>query len=616
MQKEKGKREVNKPRIRETKHFSKNKKVKEQKVSEQTKDRSTSKNTEPTEQLTTDLTKEEMLRILREEYDSFRRKSLESQSNMPEYDLTDSEIKVLVLLDMVTSSIKRENLFVPSEIPVKIVDRHLIGDFLEMISSDLQISEDVDKILNQLEELELITEKKIANCLLSVEITVDGKKIAEKYKDKYFEEILVALAKYVEEVVDSDELAKRILQILDIVGLSTKRKLENYFTNISTQFEDAILLIIFLLFDDKFRKHHTISKITRKIRKDVPDNKMLEDFCKDDDFLKALAILYMDKIWDRLGIDFVMEDSNPKIIGSIYSYRTIIHKLIDEKCTEILSKLILLGVLGSDKYNIFKLNVIEVLSNNLDRIKSFFKFDASKAKEIISEMDVEMIEDFQFNLEETIELIKCGALIPYDGGLYIRKEFEEMIRERSQEHAAKIAEDTKVEKQPEPTPDITPTKDVEIPEDFEPFKLLFDFEGKTIDFDNPLVICLEETPHDSHIGSVRTICKLIYREKVGGLPDPTIIETIDKPEDLFEQIRAEGRIVSIKLNEKEWGMLTKKDWQKLWSRIKELFAQGFGVVIFNRSLTQLSEHIVNYINLKPRVLPVELKKEILELFWG
>lgn len=136
-----------------------------------------------------------MLRILREEYDSFRRKSLESQSNMPEYDLTDSEIKVLVLLDMVTSSIKRENLFVPSEIPVKIIDRHLIGDFLEMISSDLQISEDVDKILNRLRDLKLVEEKKMLKhtpylCLFAIGITNNGKKIAEKYRDNYFDDLM------------------------------------------------------------------------------------------------------------------------------------------------------------------------------------------------------------------------------------------------------------------------------------------------------------------------------------------------------------------------------------------------------------------------------------------
>ena len=153
-------------------------------------------------------------------------------------------------------------------------------------------------------------------------------------------------------------------------------------------------------------------------------------------------------------------------------------------------------------------------------------------------------------------------------------------------------------------------------EEFEPFNLIFSLEGGTFDFDEPLIICLEEPENDSYIGTVRTLCKLIYREKVGGLPEPIIIESFEELKDELRWIKAEHRIFSVKLNKKEWRELTNKDWVKIWSRIKQLFAQGFGVIIFNKWLDYIGEHSINIVKLKPKNLPPEIKKKIVELFWG
>ncbi len=163
---------------------------------------------------------------------------------------------------------------------------------------------------------------------------------------------------------------------------------------------------------------------------------------------------------------------------------------------------------------------------------------------------------------------------------------------------------------------VSEPKDFEL-EEFDVFDLIFWKEGNTLDFDEPLIICLEEPPNDSYIGTLRTICKLIYREKVGGNPkDRLIIETLNELKDELRWIEAEDKIISVKLSEKEWKEIKPEDWTKLWSRIKQLFAQGFGVIIFNRWLDYVGEHLINIVKLKPKELPPKVRKDIVELFWG
>ena len=152
--------------------------------------------------------------------------------------------------------------------------------------------------------------------------------------------------------------------------------------------------------------------------------------------------------------------------------------------------------------------------------------------------------------------------------------------------------------------------------EFELFDLVFHREGGTLDFDEPLVICLEEPENDSYIGTIRTLCKLIYREKVGGHPEPIIIESLEEFKDELRWIKAEYRIFSVKLSEKEWSELTHEDWTRIWSRIKQLFSQGFGIIILNTSITPIGEHIISIVKLKPKQLPPEVRRKIVELFWG
>lgn len=171
--------------------------------------------------------------------------------------------------------------------------------------------------------------------------------------------------------------------------------------------------------------------------------------------------------------------------------------------------------------------------------------------------------------------------------------------------------------QPQVKPDeLSFTGDEKLFEDFDPINLIFQSKGGTLDFDKPLVICLDEPNDDSFIGAVRTICKLIYREKRGGDPKPVVIETLQEFKNELRWIKAEDMIFSVKLSEKDWKNLTPEEWERIWSRIKQLFAQGFGVIIFNTNVTFAGEHIINIIKLSPRNLSSEIRRRIAEIFWG
>jgi hypothetical protein len=135
----------------------------------------------------------------------------------------------------------------------------------------------------------------------------------------------------------------------------------------------------------------------------------------------------------------------------------------------------------------------------------------------------------------------------------------------------------------------------------------------------PTIICLEELGNDSYIGSLQTICTRIYREKIGGMPKPTILShlTEDFRSEITRWMKAENKIFSVQLDENDWSELSDDDWLHMGERIEELFSQSFGFIIFNKFIQTLQDrHHINVINITSKELDFELKKHLSSVIWG
>lgn len=203
--------------------------------------------------------------------------------------------------------------------------------------------------------------------------------------------------------------------------------------------------------------------------------------------------------------------------------------------------------------------------------------------------------------------------------------FDLMINEQLRKHLEKIEEETRtalprekaeVARVEVAVPSLGGGEEVEVPELFD---ILFSTSGKgRIGSGDPKVIGLKELEGDEHIGALRTLCMRIYREKVGGKPKPIIISKIKK--EMFKRevekwMEAEDRIFSVGLEETE--RLDKDFWDSVQDRIEGLFSQRFGFIIFNKQVMFFPKHhIVNIINVEPKRMTPELKKEIASMIWG
>ena len=167
------------------------------------------------------------------------------------------------------------------------------------------------------------------------------------------------------------------------------------------------------------------------------------------------------------------------------------------------------------------------------------------------------------------------------------------------------------------TPAASSESDEELPDFFE---ILFSGGAAgNINSGEPTVICLKELGNDSHIGALQTICTRIYREKMGGMPKPTILShlTEDFRSEITRWMKAENKIFSVQLDENDWSELSDDDWLHIYDRIEELFAQSFGFIILNKSVPIFQgRHHINTINIKPKELDFELKRRISSVVWG
>jgi len=131
-------------------------------------------------------------------------------------------------------------------------------------------------------------------------------------------------------------------------------------------------------------------------------------------------------------------------------------------------------------------------------------------------------------------------------------------------------------------------------EDLEIFeKIIKSSDGKfprNISNDRPVVIILPQSDNDNYGTTINILCREIFRELVGGLPEGKIRSSGDK--DIEKDLRAEYRIEYIDDNRTEYvknkysRIKTPDDfkkcinWEKLSDRLQELIFQGFGFIIF------------------------------------
>lgn len=162
--------------------------------------------------------------------------------------------------------------------------------------------------------------------------------------------------------------------------------------------------------------------------------------------------------------------------------------------------------------------------------------------------------------------------------------------------------------------------DEEIPE---LLNLIFAITGGKIDSRKAKILFVDELKGDSHIGALMTICARIYREKKGGTPEPYQLThlTDDFKNEIIKWMKAEDKVFLVELKEKDWKTLkkSKSDWDYLLDRIKDLYMQNCGFIIFNKRINlefPIKHQKIEILDIKPQKLDIELKNSISRMFWG
>lgn len=155
----------------------------------------------------------------------------------------------------------------------------------------------------------------------------------------------------------------------------------------------------------------------------------------------------------------------------------------------------------------------------------------------------------------------------------------------------------------------------EIPEFLD---LIFERDnGGKIDSGKPVVIFLDELEGNNHIVALREICKRIYREKRGGKPEAKIISDPEELKKELSWLKAEEKIFSVQLDKKGWGELTKREEERIFNKMDQLFSQDVGFIVLNKIFVSVPErHRIDIVVLRPKELGVELTKRISEIAWG
>lgn len=201
--------------------------------------------------------------------------------------------------------------------------------------------------------------------------------------------------------------------------------------------------------------------------------------------------------------------------------------------------------------------------------------------------------------------------IPYHKPVLLIQPIVKLVKEEMREEMEHI-EPSNVES---PEAFSSNIKAEEIPEFLD---LIFsEGNGAQIESGKPIIIFLEELEGDSHIGVLRTICKRIFREKEGGNPEPTIISDTEDLKKELGRLKAENKIFSVQLDDKEWDEIIKEEQERIFNKIDALFSQGAGFIIFNTFFPyHPTYHRIKIAELKPKKLSIEFKMRISEVAWG
>jgi len=268
--------------------------------------------------------------------------------------LSENEILILSILDFI------ENQKIGISISV-----FQIKDFLEQIFPNINI----DEIYFQLKEKELITENRDSEVFY---LTPKGNEIISKQFIS-LRNIFPKIVAKLEYLLEKNRLLKQILYFSYKDNWIIRREIPKFINRFN---EIEQILIIFLL-NGSFLEIPEVSRLIRRLRKELPSQikEIFLNYCKDIDFLKALAILNFELIKEKIGIE---------TIASFYydnNFFNILTEIVEkEKAENILQELFLFGLIEFD--NLFDLDIKSILlnKNNISKLKKWLSFDKNRFK--------------------------------------------------------------------------------------------------------------------------------------------------------------------------------------------------------------------------------------------
>ncbi|MHA1249011.1 MAG: hypothetical protein ACTSRP_03370 [Candidatus Helarchaeota archaeon] len=324
-----------------------------------------------------------------------------------------------------TSEVKKKDILTEDEKLIlsvlDFVDKHKSGltitgfqikDFLEQIFPE----KDVDNLYFQLKEKELIDRRRDSE---EFYLSFKGKEEAKK-QGSLLKSVFFKVGDKLEEFLEKNELLKRILYFSCIDNW----RFRNFLPRIANILDETERVLTTFFTDDSFLEIPVVSRAIRIIRKEQPSQikEILIDYCEDIDFLKALAILRLGELAEKIGIE---------TIGTLYykPYTDTLSEITEEaKVKDVLEKLLLLGITETE--NLFEIDIESVLmkEENISKIKEWLSFDANAFKNRL-ENDWNLFINVKNVLERTTpfdfeDLISTKAVIHYKDSILVRKEVE------------------------------------------------------------------------------------------------------------------------------------------------------------------------------------------------
>ncbi len=299
------------------------------------------------------------------------------------------------------------------------VDRHKGGlsitgfqikDFLQLIF----LGKDVDKLYFQLKEKEFIVRRRDSE---DFSVSFEGRQVAEK-QDDLLKHIFIEIGRKLEDFLSESGILKRVLYFAQ----ENKWSFRQYLPRIILSLDELEQVLTIFFLDDLFLDIPAVSKVIRKLRKEQQSKiqEVLANYCKDLDFLKTLAILKMDEIKDKLGVETVS-------IVHYKPFKDILSEVVEKsKIEEILEKLLLLGI--TESYNFFGIDTLSILMSeeNISKLKNWMAFDEDAFKR-----QLETNWNIFINAKNAVEnavlfdfkgLIKSKAVLFYKNNVLVRKE--------------------------------------------------------------------------------------------------------------------------------------------------------------------------------------------------